>query len=95
MATYTILPADSAPKGNDTVPPANLGSGEKIRHFKWGPVGNALVYVDQNKNIIYRFDSFPLLTWKDIYFRSEAEGTDIAVTKTGGDFVYHGISDWV
>ena len=55
LATYSILPAESLDQLDDSVPPANLGGGGKLRHFKWGPVGNALVYVDLNKNIRYRF----------------------------------------
>ena len=53
LATYTIVPAGEEEKSLDGVPP-NLGGGKHLRHFKWSPVGNALVYVDHNRNIRYR-----------------------------------------
>ena len=76
LATYSILPADSLDHLDDSVPPANLGGGEKLRHFKWGPVGNALVYVDLNKNIRYRFSVWinPVEKFERFLFKGRSRG---------------------
>ena len=52
-----------------------------LRYVSWSPVGNAIVYVDNDNNI---------------HYRHSAEAEEVQLTSTGNEnFLYNGIPDWV